>query len=358
MARCRSDKGNLRWKGETLYWCGTVPVGTDEEGKIVYGYRERSTGTADEREAWKRGREIQAGFLEDLAKPVAKKPSTSMTLLEAIHLYLKDGGKNREYLTKFVDVCPNTPICDIDQTWVNRFAEVHFAGRAAATKNRAVYTPLCAVLNFLASEVKGYNPPRIRRPRGWLAPSNFKKPPPDWWERVLPHCPPWLEGFLLFTRIHMRRVSEACSIKPEDIDPVTWSVLLWDNKEEQKIWFKLAQPVIEALNKYEWQRKRYVFGFCDKGKARKALVKACAEAGVAYHVPKDVGRHSGATFLLEQGMTTKEVAEGGRWASTRMVDLQYGHLERRDIDDKVRALNEKHFPSISRQAKQSKGKAA
>jgi len=33
MARRRSDKGNLRWKGETLYWCGTVPVGTDEEGK-------------------------------------------------------------------------------------------------------------------------------------------------------------------------------------------------------------------------------------------------------------------------------------------------------------------------------------
>lgn len=135
MARRRSDKGTLRWKGGTLYWCGTVPVGTDEEGKIVWGYRERSTGTADEREAWKRGSEIQAEFLEALARPVEERPSASMTLNEVILLYLKDGGKNCEYLEKFVDLAGNTPIHKIDQAWVNRFAEVHFPGRTAATKN-------------------------------------------------------------------------------------------------------------------------------------------------------------------------------------------------------------------------------
>ena len=358
MARRRSDKGTLRWKGGTLYWCGTVPVGTDEEGKIVWGYRERSTGTADEREAWKRGSEIQAEFLEALARPVEERPSASMTLNEVILLYLKDGGKNREYLEKFVDLAGNTPIHKIDQAWVNRFAEVHFPGRTAATKNRAVYTPLCAAFNYLASVVKGYNPPRIRRPRGWLAPSNFKKPPEDWWDRAIPHCPPHLEAYIYFTRIHMRRVSEACSIKPEDIDPVTWSVLLWDNKEEQKIWFPLAQPVIDALAKYDWRKRKYVFWLSSKSKVRAAIKAACAKAGVPYHVAKDIGRHSGASFLLKQGMTTKEVAEAGRWASTRMVDRQYGHLERRDVDDKARALNEERFPSISRQSQKLRKKGA
>ena len=364
MARRRSDKGNLRWKGDTLYWCGTVPVGTDAEtGKVVWGYRERSTGASDEREAWKRGREIQAEFLEALSRPLKKKPAASMTLIAAIHLYLKAVGRNGEYLEKFVDDCPNMPINEIDQGWLDERAERYYPGRTAATKNRAVYTPMSAVLNHVASVVKDFNPPRIKRPRGWLPPSNFKKPPDDWWARVVPHCSPGLEAFLWFTHAHLRRVSEACSIRPEDIDPVTWKVTLWDSKEEQWISLQLAEPVIKAFDKYEWRKKKYVFGFCDKGKVRKALVKACAKAGVPYHVPKDVGRHSGASHLLGEGCTTKEVAEAGRWKSTRMVDKVYGHLEKRSVDEKVRNLNEKwakkqietaevitsDFPLISRQ---------
>ena len=340
MARPRSDKGSLRWKGKTLYWCGTVPFKDQATGDLYWRYVERSTHTSDESQAWQWGRAFQKECFEALGKPLEKKPTMSMALVEAIHLYLKDGGRNGEYLEKFVNTCPNVPIHEIDQAWMDAFAEQHFPGRTAATRNRAVFTPLCAVLNHVDLKVKEFTAPHIKRPRGWLPKSNFKRPPKDWWARVLPHCEPNLEAFLLFTRIHMRRTSEACAITPADVDVNTWRVQLWDSKEKQDISFELARPVIEALNKYEWQNKQYLFGFSSKSRVRKALVEACAKAGVPYHRPKDVGRHSGATFLLEQGKTSAEVKEAGRWASTRMVDLIYGHLERRAVDDQVRALNE------------------
>ena len=134
---------------------------------------------------------------------------------------------------------------------------------------------------------KNYTPPAIKRPEGHLAPSNFKRPPKDWFQRVLPECRPNLAAFLLFGQLHGRRTSEACRITPDDIDADTWRVRVRDTKTKQEIVLKLAEPVIEQLARYPWRLNQYVFGFSSKSRVYPALRKACKRAGVPYHVPKD-----------------------------------------------------------------------
>jgi hypothetical protein len=136
------------------------------------------------------------------------------------------------------------------------------------------------------AETKQWKPPTIKRPSGYLPPSNFKRPPGDWYQRVLPECPPNLAAYIIFNRVHGRRTSEACKIKPTDID-ADWRVYVYDPKGKQHIRFKLADSVIEALNRYPWRLNKYVFGFSDKVLLYRALKAACARAGVPYHVPKD-----------------------------------------------------------------------
>ena len=253
--------------------------------------------------------------------------------------YLKKGGSNDEYFPRILDEIENMPVCDITQDVIDDLAEKLYPGRTAATLNRQVYTPIAAVLNALAS--KTYTPPRITRPKGHLAPSNFKRPPKDWFQRVLPECPPNLAAFLLFCRLHGRRTTEACRITPADIEADTWQVTVMDTKGEQTIRIKLAAPVIEQLSRYSWRLNQYVFGFSSKSRVYKALRPACERAGVEYHVPKDAGRHSFATGLLEERRTLKEVQEAGRWKSIKMPAMHYGHLEHSRVDDDAREIGEK-----------------
>jgi integrase len=258
---------------------------------------------------------------------------------EAIQRYAKKHDGNAEYLLKLNEEIGMKPVSEIDQEFVDELADKMLPGRTAATVNRHIYTPICAVLNAMAS--KNYHPPRIKRPKGHLARSNFKRPPKDWFQRVLPQCEPHLVAFLLFSRLHGRRTSEACRITPADIDADSWQVTIRDTKVDQDIVLRLAQPVIEALNRYPWRLEKYVFRFSSKSRVYKALRAACARAGAPYHVPKDVGRHSFATGLLNEGRTLMDVKEAGRWKIIQMPALHYGHLEHRRVDEDARSLGEK-----------------
>ena len=165
-------------------------------------------------------------------------------------------GANGEYLPKIVREIGMMPIAEIHQETIDALAEKLYPGRSAATLNRHIYTPITAVLNAMAS--KTYAPPRIKRPEGHLANSNFQKPPKDWFQRVLPECSPNLAAFLLFCRLHGRRTSEACCITPDDIDADTWQVTVRDTKADQVILIKLSTPIIEQLERYSWRLNQYV----------------------------------------------------------------------------------------------------
>jgi hypothetical protein len=148
--------------------------------------------------------------------------------------YTKEVGKNREYLPRILKAQVElkdaesrfiefgyVSMDDIDTDLVVQLAEVIHPGRPASTKNRNVFTPVVAVLKH--SETKKWKPPTIKRPSGYLPDSNFKRPPRDWYARVLPECSPHLAAFLIFGRLHGRRTNEGCKIKP-DVSDADWRV--------------------------------------------------------------------------------------------------------------------------------------
>jgi integrase len=63
-------------------------------------------------------------------------------------------------------------------------------------------------------------------------------------------------------------------------------------------------------------------------------------AGVEWYGSHALGRHSFATRLLKNGYSTKFVAQAGGWASTRMVDMVYGHLEHDPVQDEALKVGE------------------
>ena len=312
MARRRDDRGSFREKSGSLYWRGQLPERA-EDGEIVWRSRERSCGSLDLKEARALVETWQKEALAALAKPIEKRSASGLLFAHAVTSYAKRHDGNRDYLLKLVHEIGRTPIEDIDQDFIDALAERMYPARTAATLNRHIYTPICAVLNAVTA--KKYIPPRIKRPRSHLARSNFRRPPKDWFQRVLPECPPHLVAFLLFCRLHGRRTSEACRITPADIDADSWRITVRDTKVGQEIVLRLAEPVIEALGRYPWRLEKYVFKFTSKSRIYKPLRAACARAGVPYHVPKDVGRHSFATALLDEGRSLMEVKEAGRWAT-------------------------------------------
>ncbi len=209
MAKRRDDRGSFREKSGSLYWRGQLPEKT-EDSEVFWRPCERSTRTLDVQkarqvvEAWRR--EAFAA----LSKPVEKKPVVGMLFSEAVQRYAQQHDGNVEYLLKINEEIGMMPVSEIDQELIDGLAATMYPGRTAATLNRHVYTPITAVLNAVAS--KGYTPPRVKRPKGHLAPSNFQRPPKDWFVRVLDECAPHLAAFILFCRLHGRRTSEALGL--------------------------------------------------------------------------------------------------------------------------------------------------
>jgi integrase len=96
--------------------------------------------------------------------------STTLTFAEAALTYLQAGGEAR-FLGPVLDYFgPDTLLTSIDNDAVTRAADTILPGRAPATINRQVITPISAVLTMAAED--GHVPPRRlrrrREPRGRL----------------------------------------------------------------------------------------------------------------------------------------------------------------------------------------------
>jgi site-specific recombinase XerD len=63
----------------------------------------------------------------------------------------------------------------------------------------------------------------------------------------------------------------------------------------------------------------------------KAARKAVEMAGMPYHGPHAIGRHSFATRMLRAGYSLHHVKESGGWATIEMVSQRYGHLAKREM---------------------------
>ena len=255
---------------------------------------------------------------------------------------MTSGGEAR-FLTDALLLKIGTMQCaDIDDSVMADLRYSLYPNATPATVNRQLYTPVIAVLK-MASDGKHCPPPALRRPIGHDNPKPIDIPPPGWFERILPECRPNLRALALFLTLHGRRVKEALTRQPSDFDPIAGTITIPNTKTGVPVFVRLAPIVIEAIQSYDWQGRKWLFGY-GYGSRRNVLrdFKLAADrAGVSYYSTHPIGRHSFANRLLKEGFSVKHVADAGGWANGKMVMNRYGHLAKSEVSDAVKDVGTK-----------------
>lgn len=91
------------------------------------------------------------------------------TFMSAAVSYMQ-AGRERTYLPKLIAHFGETPLDQIDQAAVDNAAATLYPNATNATRNRSVYTPVCAVANHASKPIKLRRPPGAQGQKlaGWL----------------------------------------------------------------------------------------------------------------------------------------------------------------------------------------------
>ena len=115
-----------------------------------------------------------------------------------------------------------------------------------------------------------------------------------------------------------------------------WTLLIPDSKTGVPVLVRLAQPVIDALQEYDWRAQKWLFGTRHRSNVARDIGVAAKKAGIDSYGSHALGRHSFATRLLNDGKSLEFVRKAGHWKTIKMVSERYGHLEQDDVSDAVR----------------------
>lgn len=299
----------------------------------VGGQRVReSTGTSDkaQAEAIRIRRESEIWNRRELG------PKAVATFPEALNIYLDRGGEDR-FVGKLLAHFKTTRLADIDQAAIERAARILYPKAAASTVNRQLFVPMTAILN-VGADCGLCDRPRFTKRREKKTVRRAVKP--EWLLAVMDQASPHLRALLAFSAFSGTRISEACRLTWADVDLNAGTAVLTRTKTRPH---RVALPstVVAAMASIPADREdgQQVFRYANRSGPITALKTACRRAGVEYHSPHEIGRHTFATWMLAQGHTLAEVADAGGWASIQLVKDVYGHLEQSGIDESVRALD-------------------
>lgn len=311
---------------------GTFPI-KREDGRIerkrdFYGSGS-DTRTACQADCDRLNRELELAALADDVP----------TFEQAAETYLEGGGDGRFLDDRLLDFVGSWRCDAIDDAMMVRAVKALYPTATAATVNRQLYTPVISVLR-LASKGKQWKP-SLSRPKGYSKLKPAKAPADDWFDRLKAEAPPQLWALLLFGTLHGRRPSDGLRRVPSDYDPVAQTVMIDKDKNGNPILVRLSEPVVEAIQAYNWQAGPGLFGTLTwkaRRNAYRMLRSACKRAGVEYFTLHKAGRHKFAKRLLEAGYSLAHVKSAGRWASIRVVAELYGHLEHSEVDEVTREV--------------------
>jgi integrase len=332
----------IRKQAGSPFWFarGTVPA-RQPDGTIQNVRIERSTRCKSKRAAAQVAEDFARYYYELAHHP---KPTPTKTFAGAALTYIQShGGESDRFITKLIEHFGETPIDEIDQAAVAKAASELYPNGSASTHVRAVFAPTTTILRL-----SGVNP-NFKRPRIQKAPVIV--PPEDWFDAVLPHCPPKLAALLITLTLRGRRVTELLDLREDAIDYETGVAVIRRTKTGDPIQVTIPEAALELLKQerpkgFTGRYSRSVFGYVSRSNVYRALAQACERAGIlvtdkngkkigGYYGSHAIGRHAFASRLLAGGKSVKFVAEAGRWKSPRLVLDTYGHLEHQDVDKAV-----------------------
>lgn len=334
----RTIRADLKpyWRAGKWYARGWVPE-RQPDGSIARRRVERSAKTTRKQEAWEFCRRLSEHY-EGRALAIRR----PLTFARAVTNYITSGGDAR-FLTKELLLRIGTMQCtDIDESTVVDCATALYPNATAATLNRQIYTPIIAVLRQAARS--GACPrPDFKRPTGHDAIREVKVPDLAWFRAVLPLLSPPRRAALLFMTLHGRRTKDALTRTPADYNPERGTLTIGKSKEGHPIMIELAEPVMRAIESYDWKKGPWLFQcpYTSRRTFARAIESACKKAKQPYFAPHAIGRHSFATRMLELGYSTKHVARMGGWADEKMVSRRYGYLAHDEMNGTVRTVGKK-----------------
>lgn len=298
----------------------------------VGGQRVReSTGTPDRQ----RAEIVRIRREAELLDRHAHGPKAVATFPEALNIYLDRGGEAR-FVGKLLKHFKTTRLADIDQWSIELACGVLYPTAAPATVNRQLIGPMTAIMN-VGADCGLCDPPRFKRRKVKSKPRRAVTP--EWLSAVIETSSPHLAALLGFMALTGARISEAVNLTWADVDLAAGHAVLQKTKTEpRRVPFGPALVVLLAKIPGSRHPTARVFKYAHRSSPIDALKTACKRAGVEIYSFHEIGRHTFATWMLQDGNTLNDTADAGGWKSIALVKDIYGHLEQGRTDVAVRAL--------------------
>lgn len=247
------------------------------------------------------------------------------TFASAAAAYMKAGGE-RTYVKRLLQHFGEKPIRSIDQAAIDAAASAIYPSATAATRNRSVYTPVCAILRRAGQRID------LRRPIGsggskataWLWPEQAfalfdeaEKLDKEFATLIVTLC---------YTGM---RLSEALNLTWDQVRLSDGFAYIPDTKNGEPRAVFLPPVAVAAIANIERRgHEPRVFRFTKSGHLYSLLRVAAIRANVelpersAFHI----FRHTYATWMRrEAGLDTRGLIATGAWKDRKSAD-RYEHV--------------------------------
>lgn len=335
-----------------------MPLKLKKIGKLwyihgsVHGQRIRESTRTDSREHAEAKRKELQRDLED------KIYLHDKTFLQAIDMYLEKGGEGR-FLAPIHEKFGTWKLRDVTAEAVSRGATELYPDHEPSTVKRQYYVPMNAIMRT-AHEAGWCHDLRFKAPKIKRKPVDYAD---DLWFRVFyANAGRRIELFLKTLHATGARVSEICRVVVRDLSFDHMTITLRRTKSGKSRTIKLAPEAMRAIGTwlYEEDKRRpmtpesSVFGYASRFSVNQAIRRVCERVNkregrivLRYLSSHKVGRHAFAYRLLSQGESLKTVQEMGGWGSIKVLNDNYGHLERSHVDSKLVDLSSATFAEKS-----------
>lgn len=279
--------------------------------------------------------QIKARLEADLFKRAIYGDKAVATFAEAADLYTL-AGKPGDHLAPLLKRIGLTPLKDVDQEFVDRLALEMKPGSAPATRIRQIYTPISAVLNFVAPKL--CDPIKLAKPKGagkrvdYLTPAEV--------ETLLGFLPPHLSRLVTFYIATGCRASEALNLEWRDVSLGGERIVLWETKSDYSRGVTVQHRARKALpprpdaNDFVWLNAAgepwHAYD------AVNLMLRRHCEKNGFRHVHCHLFRHTWATWAYAVTRDLTFLMGQGGWRSPTMV-LRYAHAASDDLAADVRA---------------------
>ena len=265
----------------------------------------------------------------------------SRTFTDAALGYLKSGKGGPYDIERVILLMDDKPLADITQGYIDRKAMEGWPDAAPATRLRAFYVPVGAILDYAQGE-RWMPAFRIKRPRPGKGRTDWRTPAEA---EALINAMRGMRDMTIFLFGTGCRISEACRLQWKDVSPDGQRVTFWITKTRSRSFLlcdrtRAALPNRRGREDYVWTNDHGdPWSESPDGKfygPRRKMERRCAQLDLPHTTPH-VCRHSWASWHYAVDRDTLTLMRDGGWGSLDLVQ-RYTHLGSDDLADQVRAF--------------------